>query len=104
MNEKLKNDLDEFIKLFFDNPTVIRFLELKKMILESSELNMLETEIKKWQKKTALAINDEKNYQINRQKYLELKKSYDENPLIVNFNLEREEVMLLLEKLQQALK
>ncbi len=104
MNEKLKNDLDEFIKLFFDNPTVIRFLELKKMILESFELNMLETEIKKWQKKTALAINDEKNYQINRQKYLELKKSYDENPFIVNFNLEREEVMLLLEKLQQALK
>ncbi len=104
MDESLKRELDSFIEEFLEYPPVKRFVELKKAIRENDELMNLEQKIKKYQKLTALSIHKKDEYEQNRSKYLELKQRYDEHPLVVNFQIESQEVSLLLEKLRDALK
>lgn len=102
MNNDLKNKLDQFIDDFLEVKEVKQYLLLKEEILSSEEINELEKNLKQAQKDVALSLG-KPNYEENKKRYFSLKKTYDEHPLIVNFNVMQEEVSYLLNYLKDKL-
>jgi len=103
MDNQLKEKLDEFIASFLEVKEVKQYLLLKKQIEESEEIKELETNIKLYQKQTALSLGTSE-YAMNKAKYLSYKNEYDNHPLIVNYNVLLEEVEYLLKELEIKLK
>lgn len=104
MNDETKNKLDEFIELFLNQKVVVQYLNLKKEIEHSQTISTLTKELKKAQKDMALAIGNKDEYELKKQRYLELKKNLDTDPLMVNFEFVKNEMHELLLELTNALK
>lgn len=103
MNRELKNDIDEFIDRFLNEPSIRQFLLIKKQIEEDSEIIILHDNLKKSQKEMALSLGTN-SYELNKKRYLKYKEEYDNHPLIVNYNVLQEEVDYLLNELKDKLK
>lgn len=104
MNDETKNKLDEFIELFLNQKVVVQYLNLKKEIEHSQTISSLTKELKQAQKDMALAIGNKDEHELKKQRYLELKKNLDTDPLMVNFEFVKNEMHELLLELTNALK
>ena len=103
MESSLQEYLDQFIKKVLDLKEVKQYLLLKEEINASVEINKLQEMIKAAKKDLALSFAT-KEHQEKKEKYLALQSEYDNHPLIVNFNVVKEEVSYLLNKIEDSLK
>lgn len=103
MNNELKKELDEFIELFLNQKIVVQYLKVKKELEESKEISSLQKKLN--DSKKALALSYGKvGYHQNKEAYLSLQEQYDNHPLVVNYQVLKEEVSYLLEQLEMKLK
>lgn len=103
MESSLQEYLDQFIKKVLDQEEVKQYLLLKEEINSSSEINSLQDKIKVAKKELALSFGT-KEQQVKKENFLALQNEYDNHPLIVNFNVVKEEVSYLLSKIEDSLK
>ena len=103
MNNSLQEYLDQFIQKILSQKEVKQYLLLKEEIANSEELTLLSEEIKSAKKALALSFGSSLHQQ-RKEEYLDLVNKYDTHPLIVNFNIVKEEVGYLLDKIEKALK
>ena len=83
MNDSIKiaKELNEILK---NHPLIIEFKKVENEFLTSKYLLNLKNEIN-YYKKCTMSNED-------REKYLQLKKEYDNNPLVINYKQLKEEV------------
>jgi cell fate (sporulation/competence/biofilm development) regulator YmcA (YheA/YmcA/DUF963 family) len=103
VNKELQDKVDAFIDDFLSVPEVKQYLLLKKQIEESDEIKILEENLRNAQKKMALSLGT-KFYEENKAHYYKCKEEYDSNPLVVNYNVLKDEVEFLVDELQRKLK
>jgi cell fate (sporulation/competence/biofilm development) regulator YmcA (YheA/YmcA/DUF963 family) len=89
LNNELKNDA-----------VVVEYLNYKRAINNSNLLNV-ENDLKQLQKLIVQALDDERmiEYEDYKRKYNELKTSYENNPLYVNYHYSLENVNELLQQI-----
>lgn len=94
------NKYDELIIIIrnelMKKEVVNEYFKLKKIIGESKYIQNLDNEIKYYQK---CKMNDEE-----KNKYLELLDTYNNDPLIVQYKNVREEVEIILSEIKDILK
>ena len=90
MNKEIQDKLDEFITSFLEVKEVKQFLILKD-------------EVKRSQKDMALSLGTSL-YKEKKAYYLSKKREYESHPLIVNYEMLKEEVDYLLNELVNKLK
>ncbi|MGN1295910.1 MAG: YlbF family regulator [Bacilli bacterium] len=103
MNKELKSKLDEFIAFFLEVKEVKQFLLLKDELSSSKEIENLKEEVKKAQKEMALSLGTS-SYKEKKAYYLSKKREYESHPLIVNYEMLKEEVNYLVDELVDKLK
>lgn len=103
MNKDLQTKLDEFIKAFLDQDIVKQYFALEKKISNDESLLKLQEDLKIAQKNLALSINDNLKHKENLKIYLSLKNELENNPMVVNYNLLKEEIYNRLKNLQEKL-
>lgn len=104
MDSEIKVLLDLYIDKFLNKDIVKKYFALEKAINNSSELNSLQNEMKEYQKKVALSLNNKEEYIKNKQHLINIQKEFYENPLVVNYHLLQEEIYEKLKTLQEELK
>lgn len=103
MNKELQDYLDKFILNFLNEPSIKQYLSLKEKINQSKELKELNEKIIKAKKTLALSFNSN-NYEQAKKDYESLNNLMINHPLIVNFEVVKEEVAFLIDNLVDQLK
>lgn len=103
MNNELKEYLDSFIEKFLSLKEVKQYLSLKSEIENSNEIKELSSQVAKAQKDLALSLG-KSSYQDKKKEYEQIKLTYDNHPLITNFNVIKEEISSLVNELVLNLK
>ena len=85
-------------------PEDINIDSLEKRINEDQNIISLQDKIRKAQKALALSINNQEEHQKKLIEYQNLKKEFDENPLVCNYNILKENIYLQLKNLQERIK
>lgn len=104
MNNDFESSLKQFNEVFQDNDLVKQYYALKKQIDNDSQINQLIKELKFHQHKMCEYVNDDENYLLERQQYLEIEKKLKENPLFNNYLNVQEEMISLLNEIKDYLK
>ncbi|HAV19591.1 MAG TPA: hypothetical protein DCX17_01015 [Firmicutes bacterium] len=87
----------------FDVPEVKTFFSLRDQIQNDPDLMKLDKQKRDAQQEMAKAINDDAQYFVKKQQYLQLEQTYDSHPLIVNYKQVKAEVRALLEQIVDIL-
>lgn len=95
MNKNIEKTTLELKDELVKNPLIDKYIRLKKLIEESSELNKLKSQLE-YLKKCDMSEED-------KIKYRELMKEYSSNPLIVEFNNINEAVVDLLNEIKEEI-
>jgi len=103
MDEKLKKIIDEYCDAFFNQEKVKKYLALEKSINNSKEIIEKQNNLKTAQKKLALSISDTKKHSQALIDYNKAKKDFDEDPLIVNYQLIKEDILNDIKRLKEKL-
>lgn len=104
MDKSLKDDLDNYINCFLEQEEVKKYFILEKKVNEDQNIISLQDKIRKAQKALALSINNQEEHQKKLIEYQNLKKEFDENPLVCNYNILKENIYLQLKTLQERIK
>lgn len=104
MNSDIKEIIDLYIEKFLSQEEVKKYFILEKKINDSEEIKLLKENLKQSQKNLALSINDNDKYQENLKIYLEAKKAFESNPLIINYNSIKESIYFELKSLEKKIK
>ena len=103
MDNELKEYLDSFIEKFLSQKEVKQYLSLKNEIENSIEIKELSNEVSKAQKSLALSLGTA-SYSNKKREYELIKSKYDSHPLIMNYNVIKEEISSLVDELIVNLK
>ena len=103
MNKEIQDKLDEFITSFLEVKEVKQFLILKDELASSKEIEVLNDEVRRSQKDMALSLGTSL-YKEKKAYYLSKKREYESHPLIVNYEMLKEEVDYLINELVNKLK
>lgn len=103
MNKELKTKIDDFIQGFLELDSVKLYFKLKDEIKNSNEINKLQNDIIKAKKQLALSFGTS-NYDENKIRYEKLTNEYYSHPLIMNFEVVKEEINSLLLMIEKYLK
>lgn len=104
MDSDLKKALDLYIEKFLSQEEVKKYFILEKEINNSKEIASLRENLKTTQKNLAFSINDKDKYQENLKLYQEAKEAFDNNPLVNNYNLIKEDIYFELKSLEKKIK
>ncbi len=99
----LEKNIQEVSSIIDNHPLVKEYLSLKKQICSSEEISLLEKEIVIHQKEMTKNLNNDEIYFKEKEIYDSLKKKYDSNPLIINFNAVSEELYSFLNEIKEAI-
>lgn len=103
MDKELKDLLDDYIKSFLNQETVKRYFILEEKINNDENIISLQNKLRAAQKDLALSLNNE-SYPQKKEYYLSLKNEFDNNPLVCNYNILKEEIYNQLMSLKEKLK
>lgn len=84
----------------YSNPLVLEYFRLKKAIEDDEELMELDKKIRTLQKE--LCYKNKKENIDNNESYVALKARFDNNPLVINYNKVKEEVLNLLNEIKEV--
>ncbi len=102
MDKELQAYLDRFIEEFTSDPLIKQYLLVKEEIERSERIRKRKEELNSAKKDLALSLGKE-NYEEKKSVYLSLQKEWDEDPLIVNYNVLKEEVDAVVRELKREL-
>lgn len=102
MDKELQAYLDRFIEEFTSDPLIKQYLLVKEEIEQSETIRKRKEELTKAKKDLALSLGKE-NYEERKRVYLSLQKEWDEDPLLVNYNVLKEEVDAVVRELKREL-
>lgn len=100
---KLEVLIAELKKALFENEQVQTYLALKQEIVQSEELKLLEKEITHHKKMMTKFVGNDDLYFASKKAYEIADKKYNDHPLIVNFNYQREMLKSLLSQIKNIL-
>ena len=103
MNDDLKDALDKYIDTFLNQEEVKQYFALEKEIENSQEINILRENLKNSQKALALSINDKVKHEESLIKYNIAKDAFDNNPIVNNYNVIKEDIYNKLMDLQDKI-
>ena len=103
MDKYLQERIDSFINDFLSLKEVKQYLLLKEEINSSLEIKSLVEKLNASKKDLALSLGTT-SYEDRNKEYHLLQEQYDFHPLIMNFNVVKEEVGFLLDEIQRKLK
>lgn len=103
MNKDLQDVLDKYIDTFLNQEEVKQYFILEKEIENSQEINNLRENLKNCQKALALSINDKVKYEECLIKYNLAKDAFDNNPIVNNYNIIKEDIYNKLKDLQDKI-
>lgn len=105
MNNELNLQLEKVKELIKNHPDVIEYNALAKQVNESSFIKEKEELLKNMQKSLVHLTNDNNNveYEVEKAKYQQLKKEFDEYPLYSNYLQAKERVNNLLIQVSEIL-
>ena len=103
MDKYLQERIDSFINDFLSLKEVKQYLLLKEEINSSVEIKSLVEKLNASKKALALSLGTT-SYEDRKKEYHLLQEQYDFHPLIMNFNVVKEEVGFLLDEIQRKLK
>lgn len=102
MDKELQAVLDRFIEEFTSDPLIKQYLLVKEEIERSERIRKRKEELNSAKKDLALSLGKE-NYEERKRVYLSLQKEWDEDPLLVNYNVLKEEVDAVVRELKREL-
>lgn len=88
--------LEEAKSELYQSQEVKTYFALKEAVEKDEELQELLGQLRNLQKEMTLAVMDEEKHQKLKQRYLIVKKQYDDHPMIQNYKNVREQVYQLL--------
>lgn len=103
MNKDLQDVLDKYIDTFLNQEEVKQYFILEKEIENSQEINNLRENLKNCQKTLALSINDKVKHEEYLIKYNLAKDAFDNNPIVNNYNIIKEDIYNKLKDLQDKI-
>ena len=103
MNKDLQDVLDKYIDTFLSQEEVKQYFILEKEIENSQEINNLRENLKNCQKALALSINDKVKNEECLIKYNLAKDDFDNNPIVNNYNIIKEDIYNKLKDLQDKI-
>lgn len=103
MNKDLQDVLDKYIDTFLNQEEVKQYFILEKEIENSQEINNLRENLKNCQKALALSINDNVKHEECLIKYNLAKDDFDNNPIVNNYNIIKEDIYNKLKDLQDKI-
>lgn len=98
--DKLLNEISAEIQ---NEPCVKEYYRLKKVIKEDSQLNKLDSHIKKLQKEMCENRKDDNKFSSKKKEYDKLVIEFETNPIIINFKIVEEEVKNFLYEIKDVL-
>lgn len=104
MDNDLKKSIDSYVEAFLEQKIVQQYFLLEKEINNSQEIANLRENLKQVQKNLALSISDEEEHQKCLTIYNNALEEFNNNPLIANYNLLKEEIYLKLKQLEERIK
>ena len=96
--DNLDNALFSLKEELYSLPLIKEFLKIKQEINDNERLSNLDKNIKRLQQKRC-----KNNDKAAKEKYLKLKEEFDNDPLVVNYQILYEEVNNLLKEIKQIL-
>ena len=96
--DNLDNALFSLKEELYSLPLIKEFLKIKQEINDNERLSNLDKDIKRLQH-----LSCKNNDKVAKEKYLKLKEEFDNDPLIVNYQILYEEVNNLLKEIKQIL-
>ena len=103
MNKDLQDVLDKYIDTFLNQEEVKQYFILEKEIENSQEINNLRENLKNCQKALALSINDNVKHEECLIKYNLAKDDFDNNPIVNNYNIIKEDIYNKVKDLQDKI-
>lgn len=100
MNKDIEEKAKSLNKWILDQDIVKEYKHYEKLIKSNTFLTELETELKEMQKKIVVSKHHGRDCQQLIEKYHKKKKIFDENPLVCNYLVYKQEVNALLLKIQ----
>lgn len=98
--DSLLKDVEQEI---LNEECVQHYFYYKNIIKNDKELKALDEEMKFHQKEMCKNKNNEKVYQKEKSLYDELKIKFESNPVLINYQIAKEEVMSLLTEIKEVL-
>lgn len=98
--DSLLKDVEQEI---LNEECVQHYFYYKNIILNDKELKALDEEMRFHQKEMCKNKNDEEIYQKEKALYDELKTKFENNPILINYQIAKEEVTLLLTEIKEVL-
>lgn len=102
MDKELQAYLDRFIEEFKNDPLIRQYLLVKEEIEGSERIKKMEEDLNQAKKDLALSLGKE-TYEAKKKTYLSLQKAWDEDPLIVNYGVLKDEVDAVIRELKREL-
>ena len=96
--DNLDNALFSLKEELYSLPLIKEFLKIKQEINDNERLSNLDKNIKRLQQKSY-----KNNDKLAKEEYLKLKEEFDNDPLVVNYQILYEEVHDLLKEIKQIL-
>ena len=95
--------LDDIKQELLDEECVQHYFYYKELISKNNELKQLDEEIRYHQKEMCKNKTNEEVYQREKKLYNELKVKFESNPILINYQIAREEVISLLNEIKEVL-
>jgi len=89
--------------VLYSDPIFVEYFRLKDMIEHDEELLNLEKEVRLHQKKMCENIDNDEIYFLEKELYDTSSSQLKNNPLVINFNLVKDEVVKLLKEVKEYL-
>lgn len=100
MNKEIENKAQALNQWILSQSVVVEFQKYEKLIHDNPELVQLETELKEMQQAIVKCKHQQGECQELILKYETKKKDFDENPLVYNYLILKQEVNDLIHQIQ----
>ena len=87
----------------YSDPVLVEYFRLKDMIEHDEELMNLEKEVRLHQKKMCENIDNDEIYLLEKELYETYSSQLRNNPLVINFNLVKDDAVKLLKEVKEYL-
>lgn len=100
---KFENTLESLQKELFKEQCVKEYFYYKNIIEDDNKLKKLDEELRFHQKEMCKNKNNDEIYKKEKEAYEKAKKLFDENPILINYQIAKEEVFSLLVDIKSLL-
>ena len=103
MNKNVEEALKTLSNSLFEMDEVKHYFALKQAILDDKELLEINELMRKHQKLMVESINDPEVHKKEKELYFEYKNKYESHPLVVNYEVIKEEVFNILKQISNII-